>query len=73
MRRKDHRPIIRNLVELVDEYRAQAAEPIDDELIVDDLMAHIDRRAEPLERELDDLDCAVDSGAEAPGGGDEYA
>jgi len=32
---------------------------------VDDLVAYIDWRAEPLERELDDLDRAVDAGAKA--------
>jgi hypothetical protein len=32
---------------------------------MDDLVAHIDRRPEPLERELDDLDRPVDAGAKA--------
>jgi hypothetical protein len=32
---------------------------------VDDLVADIDGRSEPFERELDDLDRAVDPGAEA--------
>ena len=54
-----------HLVELVDEHRAQVAQPVDDEAVVDDLVADIDRRAEPLERQLDDLDGAVDAGAEA--------
>jgi hypothetical protein len=30
-----------------------------------DLVPHEDRRAEPFERELDDLDCAVHPGAKA--------
>jgi hypothetical protein len=34
---------------------------------VDDLVPHIDRRTEPLERELDDLDRAIHAGAETPG------
>jgi hypothetical protein len=32
---------------------------------VDDLVANVDRRPEPLERELDDLDRAIDAGAKA--------
>jgi hypothetical protein len=32
---------------------------------VDDLVAHVDRRAELLERALDDLDRAIDAGAKA--------
>ena len=73
MRRKDDRPIVGNLVELVDEHRAEPAQAVDDEAVVDDLVAHIDRRAEPLERELDDLDRAVDAGAEAARRGDQDA
>src|SRR6266545_7704402 len=55
----------RNLRQLVDEDRAQAFEPVDDELVVHDLVAHVDRRAELLQRLLDDGDRAVDAGAEA--------
>src|SRR5918995_1657590 len=58
-----HRPVVGNLVELVDEHCAQVAQPVDDEAVVDDLVAYVDGRPEPLERELDDLDCAVDAGA----------
>jgi hypothetical protein len=35
-------------------------------LVVDDLMADIDRRTEPLERALDDRDRSLDSSAKAP-------
>ena len=35
--------------------------------IVDDLVAHIHRRAELLQRQLDDLDRPVDAGAETAG------
>ena len=48
-----------------DEHRALGLEAVDDELVVDDLVADIDRRAVALERELDDPDRAVDAGAEA--------
>ena len=49
----------------------ELAQPVDDEAVVDDLVADIDRRAEPLERELDDLDRAVDAGAKAARRGDQ--
>ncbi len=71
MRRKDDRAVVRHFVEFVDEYRAQLAQPIDDEAVMDDLVADIDRRTEPLERELDDLDRPVDTGAKAARGGDQ--
>ncbi len=71
MGREHHGPVVGNLVELVDEHRAQIAQAIDDEAIVDDLVADVDRRAELLERELDDLDRAVDSGAESARSGDQ--
>jgi hypothetical protein len=73
VRREYDRPIIGNLVEFVYKHGTEVAQSVDDEFVVDDLMAHIDRRPEPLERELDDLDRAVDSGAKPPRGGDEYA
>jgi len=65
------RPVIRNFVELVDEDRAHLLQPVDDEAVVDDFVPYIDRRPEPLERELDDLDCAVDARAETARRGDE--
>ena len=71
MGRKDHRPVVGHLVELVDEHRAHRRQPVDDEAVVDDLVADIDRRAEPLERELDDLDRAVDAGAKSARRGDQ--
>ena len=42
-----------------------ALSAVDDELVVDDLVADIDRRAIALERQLDDADRAVDAGAKA--------
>ncbi len=55
----------RNLVQLLDEHRALVAQVVDDELVVDHFVAHVDRRAELHERLLDDRDRAVDAGAEA--------
>ena len=55
----------RNLVELLDEHGAFRLQIVDDELVVHDFVAHVDRRAELRERLLDDGDGAVDAGAEA--------
>ena len=48
-------------------WRLQA---VDHMAVVDDLVAHIDRRAVLLDRPLDDLDRPVDAGAEAARGGE---
>ena len=49
---------------MVDEDRAEPLEPLDDVVVVDDLVADVDRRSVLLEQDLDDLDRAVDPGAE---------
>ena len=49
-----HRHAVGHLVELVDEHRALGLQAVDDEAVVDDLVADIDRRAIALERQLDD-------------------
>ena len=67
-----HRPVVGNLVELVDEHRAEVAKPVDDELVVDDLVAHVDRRAVALDRQLDDPDRPVDARAKPARGGDQH-
>src|SRR2546429_86368 len=71
MRAEDHRAAGRHLLELVDEHRAFRAQVLDHELVVHDLVPHVDRRAELVERALDDLDRALDPGAEAAGVGEE--
>src|SRR3954451_16037436 len=53
------------VVELLDEDRPALAQPGHDVLVVDDLLAHVDRRAVELERALDGLHGAVDAGAVA--------
>ena len=68
---EDHRRAVRHLVQLGHEDRALGLQAVDDELVVDDLVADIDRRAVALERELDDADRAVDAGAEAARRGDQ--
>ena len=54
---------------MVDEDGAEPLEPLDDVVVVDDLVADVDRRPVLLEQDLDDLDRAVDSGAERARGG----
>jgi hypothetical protein len=65
VRREHHWAIVGYFIELVDEYCPKGAKPVDDKAVVNDLVADIDRRAEPLERQLDDLDGAIDTGAKA--------
>ena len=60
-----------HLVELLDEDGAALLEVGDDVLVVDDLLADVDRRAALVERELDDVDRAVDAGAERARAGEQ--
>ena len=53
------------LIELLDEDRPALAQLRDDVLVVDDLLAHVDRRAVELERALDRLYGPVDARAVA--------
>jgi hypothetical protein len=62
-----------NLVELLDEDGAATLELGDDVLVVDDLLADVDRRAALLECELDRLDRALDTGAERPRACEQHA
>src|SRR5207247_8898453 len=48
----------------VDEDGAEPLQPLDDVVVVDDLVADVDGRAVLFEQDLDDLDRAVDPGAE---------
>ena len=59
------------VVELLDEDRAALAQLGHDVLVVDDLLAHVDRRAVELERALDGLDGAIDARAVAARGGEQ--
>ena len=51
--------------ELFDKNRALGLEVVDDEGVVDDFVAHINRRAVFFQRAFDDGDGAVDASAEA--------
>jgi hypothetical protein len=62
---EDHGRVVRHLVELVDEDRALLAERLDHEPVVDDLAAHVDRRLAHRQRQLDDVDRALDAGAKS--------
>ena len=68
---EDHRYPVGHLVELAHEHRPLRLEALDDELVVDDLVADIDRRAVALDRQFDDPDGAIDAGAEAARGCDQ--
>ena len=57
----------------VDEDRAALAQPLDDVLVVDDLLAHVDGRPVALERALDRLDRAIDARAVAARRGEKDA
>ena len=70
---EDHRRIVRHLVELLHEDGAAMLQLLDDEAIVDDLMADIDRRAIAGQRLFDDLDRPIHSGAESARGGEQDA
>ncbi len=56
---EDDRTIARRFFEMFDEHRAEPSQPVDDVGVVDDLVAHIDRRAILQQRLLDDLNRAV--------------
>ncbi len=69
---EDHCRSVRHRVELVDEYRAETAQPLDDKPVVHDLVAHVDRRAEKLDGPLDDVDRAIHACAEAARIGEQH-
>src|SRR6478609_5368821 len=64
VRRQDADRPGRNVVLVVDEDGAEPLEALDDVVVVNDLVADVDRRPVLLEQDLDDLDRPVDPGAE---------
>ena len=67
-----HDRVLGDLVDLLDEHRPLGLEVADDVQVVDDLTADIDRRSVERQSALDDLDRAVDTGAERPRRGEEH-
>ena len=64
---EDHGAAVGDLAQFVDEHCAAFTQALHHEAVVHDLVAHVDRRAEGIERALDDLDRAVDA-AQKPRG-----
>jgi hypothetical protein len=64
---EDHGVAGGHVGELFDEDGALGAQAIDDEAVVHDLVADVDRGAEEGDRPFDDLDGPFDAGAEAAG------
>ena len=67
---EDHVRSGRGAVEIVDEYGSFVAQSVDHVLVVDDFVADVHGRAELLDGALDDLDGALDTGAEAARSGE---
>ncbi len=65
----DRRPV-RHLVELVDEVGALGAKRLHHVPVVHDLLAHVDGIRTHLQRQLDDVDGAIHTRAEAAGSGE---
>ena len=65
MRAEDGDRAVRHFAELLDEARALGDQALDDMAVVHDLVAHIDRRAVFLQRQLDDVDRAHDARTES--------
>ena len=61
----------RNVVDFIHEHRALGAQLVDHPLVMNDLVTHVDRRAEPLEREFDDIDRSDNPSAESSRLGEE--
>src|SRR3569833_1836167 len=60
---EDHDLPVGHFIELVDEHHALVAQPVHHELVVHHLVPHVHRRAELLERTLDDVESAIDARA----------
>ena len=68
MGRKDHRPVGRTVAEFLDEDGAHLLQPLHDMGVVNDLVAHVDRRTPLAERLFHDVDGPVHACAKAPWG-----
>ena len=61
-----------NVVDVVDEDHALVAEPVDDELVVHDLVVAVDGRVEDAHHPRERLDGHLHAGAEAPWGREQH-
>ena len=71
VRGENDRGAVGHLVELVDEHRAELAQTLDHVHVVHHFVPHVDRRAEQPDGALDDVDGAIDAGAETAGIGEQ--
>jgi hypothetical protein len=55
-----------NLSDIVDKNGAFSAKSLDNSFVVNDFVAHVDRRAELLQRQFDDIDGPYDASAKTP-------
>ncbi len=62
---EDDDDVVRHLIQLLDEDRTAGTQVFHDELVVHDLMSHIDRRTEDFQGAVDDFDGAIYTRAEA--------
>ena len=65
MRGKYHRRVIRHLIQLGDKDSPHISKAVDHRPVMHNFMPHIDRGAEFLQRNLDDLNRAIDTGTKA--------
>ncbi len=72
MRRENQRTAGGYIVEFFDEYGTFVTQVFDDELVMHDFVAHVDRRAVDFECALDDGDGALDASAEATWVGEQH-
>ncbi len=73
VRGQHQRRALGHLAHIVDEDHAESGEPIDDQLVVDDLVVAVHRRLEGPHHPRECLDRHLDPGAEASGRGEEHA
>ena len=64
MRAEDGARALRHLVQFLDEDGAGIPQLVDHVLVVDDLLAHVDRRTVEIESDLHHIDRPDDTGAE---------
>ena len=65
VRRKNDRGAVRHFVQLIDEHSSLCLQRVDHVTVMNNLVSDIDWRAVLLDRQLDDSDGAVDTGAKS--------